>query len=175
MVKLYEMVRHEDETGNSGKGRVAIAVEFPDGKCVLKWDGSTNALGVGSLVLYDRFQDMEKVHGHGGKTTFQEKTEKCYEKGPGPFIVRFAPLQAVREKALAIEFPEDPWYVVAERSSPQAALHFLRSYGDQDNPNLVEVRTDLDSPSEFFRGEAARPNWKVLCIARHTAGFEYPA
>lgn len=67
-MKTYTLVRNEDETGNSGTGPVAKAVEFDDGTAVLKWDGRTNALGVSSMVVYQSIEDLVKVHGHGGKT-----------------------------------------------------------------------------------------------------------
>lgn len=70
-MKIFQLVRNEDETGNSGTGPVAEVVEFEDGKAVVKWRAQTNALGVGSVVVYDSLQDLVKVHGHGGKTVLE--------------------------------------------------------------------------------------------------------
>jgi len=84
MIKIFDVVRNEDETGNSGTGVVARAIEFSDGACVLKWDAETNALAVGSLVVYSSFEDMVKVHGHGGKTEF--KVANRVATNPGDLI-----------------------------------------------------------------------------------------
>ncbi|HJZ46989.1 MAG TPA: hypothetical protein VKE41_07470 [Roseiflexaceae bacterium] len=68
IMRIYEMLRNEDETGNSGTGIVAEVVEFSDGTAVLHWSATTNALGVTSTALYGSLDDLIRVHGHGGKT-----------------------------------------------------------------------------------------------------------
>ena len=61
--RLFELIRTEDETGVSGTGSVAWGVEFPDGKCVLRWRTEFS-----SVTVYDSMTALEAIHGHGGKT-----------------------------------------------------------------------------------------------------------
>ncbi len=62
-LRVFELVRDEDETGVSGTGTVAYGVVFPDGTCVLRWDTKVN-----STVFYASITDLLVIHGHGGKT-----------------------------------------------------------------------------------------------------------
>lgn len=62
MVRFY-LNRLEDATGISGTGRVAEGVIFATGMCAMAW--LTN---VSSVALYKSIDDVEKIHGHGGKT-----------------------------------------------------------------------------------------------------------
>jgi hypothetical protein len=59
----FVLYRQEDETGVSGTGLVAYGVEFPDGRCVMRWNTNTR-----STAVYDDIGDLEQVHGHEGKT-----------------------------------------------------------------------------------------------------------
>ena len=47
----------------SGTGCVAQGVEFDNGKCALTWLSE-----ISSVAVYDKIEDIEKIHGHGGKT-----------------------------------------------------------------------------------------------------------
>jgi len=62
-VKRFELHRDEDATGISGTGVVAQGVVFDDGRCVMRW-----LPGIVSTALYDRLEDVEAIHGHGGRT-----------------------------------------------------------------------------------------------------------
>lgn len=62
-MRLFELHRDVDETGISGTGVVAQGVEFDDGRCAMRW-----LPGVTSTVVYDSLGDLERIHGHGGKT-----------------------------------------------------------------------------------------------------------
>lgn len=66
-MKIYHLVRDEDESGVSGTGIVGEVVEFEDGASVLRWRKS-NASGIASTVIYDSIIQLEAIHGHGGKT-----------------------------------------------------------------------------------------------------------
>lgn len=61
--RLFSLVRDVDETGVSGTGHVADGVQFPNGKCAVCWRTATT-----STAIYDSIADVEKIHGHGGKT-----------------------------------------------------------------------------------------------------------
>jgi len=61
--RRFNLVRYEDETGVSGTGIVAQGVQFADGRIVIKWVTDTS-----STTIFDSIEDVETVHGHGGKT-----------------------------------------------------------------------------------------------------------
>lgn len=62
-MKEFYLKRNEDESGVSGVGVVAKGVILPSGKCILEWQTSTSSLGI-----YNNIQELEAIHGHGGKT-----------------------------------------------------------------------------------------------------------
>lgn len=62
-MRRFHLVRREDETGISGIGLVAHGVQFPDGTVAMRW-----ATGTASTALYANIDDVEVIHGHGGKT-----------------------------------------------------------------------------------------------------------
>jgi len=70
MIRIYEMIRDVDATGNSGTGHVGEVVEFRDGTTIVHWSANTNAMGITSTVVYGSFEDAVKVHGHNGATRF---------------------------------------------------------------------------------------------------------
>lgn len=61
--RLFQLVRHEDETGISGTGAVAEGVKFSDGTCVLRWLTEHS-----STAVYASISELEAIHGHNGKT-----------------------------------------------------------------------------------------------------------
>lgn len=61
--RQFYLQRLEDETGISGTGRVADGVVFEDGHAVIRWRTATS-----STACYDSIEDVETIHGHGGKT-----------------------------------------------------------------------------------------------------------
>jgi hypothetical protein len=62
-MRFFELMRDEDISGVSGIGLVAVGVVFPSGKVVVEWLGSRSTFGI-----YDDLADVERIHGHGGKT-----------------------------------------------------------------------------------------------------------
>lgn len=62
-MRRFYLQRDIDETGVSGTGKVAEGVVFSTGWVALTWLTSVN-----SLVFYPSFQNVEHIHGHGGKT-----------------------------------------------------------------------------------------------------------
>lgn len=63
MLRRFELHRDEDETGVSGVGVVAEGVTFSDGYAALRWKTDTT-----STAIYKSMDDVEYIHGHGGKT-----------------------------------------------------------------------------------------------------------
>jgi hypothetical protein len=62
-VRTFQLWRDEDQSGVSGTGRVAVGVVFPSGKVVMEWLGAHSTFGI-----YQTLQDVEHIHGHGGRT-----------------------------------------------------------------------------------------------------------
>jgi len=62
-MKLFNLLREDDESGVSGTGIVAEGVVFTDGTCCMRWLTS-----VASTAMYASIQDLVHIHGHGGKT-----------------------------------------------------------------------------------------------------------
>jgi len=63
LVRVFRLVRSEDVSGVSGTGTVADGAVFPDGVAVLRWRTAR-----GSTAVYDSVKDVERIHGHDGKT-----------------------------------------------------------------------------------------------------------
>ena len=62
-IKHFYLKRTEDISGTSGTGIVARGVVLPDGQCVLQWLTFHS-----STAIYKNIDDVEKIHGHNGKT-----------------------------------------------------------------------------------------------------------
>ncbi len=62
-MRLFHLLRLEDESGVSGTGIVAEGVVFSTGRCVLNWLTTHS-----STAMYDNVRDLEVIHGHNGKT-----------------------------------------------------------------------------------------------------------
>ncbi len=61
---LFTMIRHQDETGISGTGRVLDGVIFHTGQVVVCWrsDLRANKPGFSSLVIYDSWEAFVSIH-----------------------------------------------------------------------------------------------------------------
>lgn len=59
----FDLIRREDETGISGTGRVCEGVQFSSGRVVM-----ARLTGTNSITIFDSIEDVEKIHGHDGKT-----------------------------------------------------------------------------------------------------------
>lgn len=62
-MRAFRLYRIIDETGVSGTGIVAEGVEFHDLTVAMRWTAAYR-----STCLYDRIEDVEKIHGHNGST-----------------------------------------------------------------------------------------------------------
>lgn len=67
-MKCFVLDRKEDESGVSGVGIVAEGVQFSTGKCAIGWCSDS---GVNSVAVYNSIEDVEKIHGHNGRTTIK--------------------------------------------------------------------------------------------------------
>lgn len=65
-MRMFRLHRIEDETGVSGTGDVAEGVRFSDGTCALRWLTATS-----STAIYASVEDLERIHGHGGRTVIR--------------------------------------------------------------------------------------------------------
>lgn len=69
-MRRFYLQRDEDESGVSGVGDVAEGVEFLSGQVSLCWLTDTPSIGI-----YDSIEDVETIHGHGGKTIIRWANE----------------------------------------------------------------------------------------------------
>ena len=100
---LYWWVRHIDETGMSGLGRVAQVAVFEDGSAVLRWLKNRNMAGVQSTVFYDHVTDLEWVHGHGDKQTGKLVPAFCI----GEVVMVNSPLEGFSGPAVVAEVSDE--------------------------------------------------------------------
>lgn len=80
-VRIFKLLRHDDKSGVSGVGFVAVGVVFPSGKVVLEWLGPYSTFGI-----YNNLADVERIHGHGGATrvVFINHDEQTLLNGASP-------------------------------------------------------------------------------------------
>lgn len=64
-MRAGHILRHEDESGVSGTGRVAEWIEYSDGAVVVRWISAT-----ASTNIYQNMKQAVSIHGHEGKTVF---------------------------------------------------------------------------------------------------------
>lgn len=73
-IRRFELVRHEDKSGTSGTGVVAVGVEYPDGAVHMQWrnddndDLDTSSNGVAFKPAPDGIEATKEIHGHDGLT-----------------------------------------------------------------------------------------------------------
>lgn len=70
--RLFTMVRHRDETGVSGTGRVLDGVVFHNGMTVICWRSDVEGrTGTPSLCFYPSFEAFRAIHidAHPGNIT----------------------------------------------------------------------------------------------------------
>ncbi len=68
-MRRFELVRHDDPTGVSGTGIVAIGVLFTDDVAVVRWQTEYRSTVVYSPCNgHTAMEQVEKIHGHGGST-----------------------------------------------------------------------------------------------------------
>lgn len=64
--RRFVLNRKTDVTGLSGTGIVTDGILFPDGQVVLSWRGRYH-----SLEIHPNLEEVEILHGHGGKTVIE--------------------------------------------------------------------------------------------------------
>jgi hypothetical protein len=62
-MKTFYLLRHDDIHGNSGTGVVAEGIIFDSGMAVMTWLSE-----ISTVTVFRRIVDVEKLHGHEGKT-----------------------------------------------------------------------------------------------------------
>lgn len=63
VTKRFVLERKEDVSGTSGVGIVAAGYVFPSGLAVIEWLSLEKSLGI-----FHSIAQLEKIHGHEGKT-----------------------------------------------------------------------------------------------------------
>lgn len=70
--RRFQLVRHEDESGVSGTGVVAVGTEFPSGYVEMEWLNTENDRVQTEMNGHASYpggiDDLVEVHGHGGRT-----------------------------------------------------------------------------------------------------------
>lgn len=66
MIRTFHLQRAEDVSGQSGTGIVAVGAIYPSGRVVLEW--LPGVAGVVSQVQHDSLANVERLHGHDGRT-----------------------------------------------------------------------------------------------------------
>lgn len=76
MIRKFHLQRIEDESGVSGTGRVAEGVVFSNGWVAMTWLTRHT-----SAAIYTSLHEVEKIHGHSGKTkvVLDEEDDYVYE------------------------------------------------------------------------------------------------
>jgi hypothetical protein len=64
--RRFILLRTEDVSGISGVGKVASGCVFPDGSAVLHWNTD-----IFTTTVFEKFSDLEQLHGHNGATSVQ--------------------------------------------------------------------------------------------------------
>lgn len=62
-MRRFLLVRKKDATGVSGTGAVAEGVVFSSGRAAMSWIPTPR-----SIAVYESPEELEQIHGHGGKT-----------------------------------------------------------------------------------------------------------
>ena len=78
-IRVGHILRHEDESGVSGVGRVAEWIEYSDGEVVVHWLSHTP-----STNHYRNMKQVEGIHGHWGKTEMVVDWEEPRPELPDP-------------------------------------------------------------------------------------------
>lgn len=75
-MRSFVLRRIEDESGISGIGIVAEGTEYSNGKVTLAW-----TVELQSVAVYDSISDVERIHGHNGKTiiVWLDNKNSCIE------------------------------------------------------------------------------------------------
>ena len=60
-MRMFYIIRVNDESNISGTGKVLNGVVFPDGQCVIRWC-SSNKNAKSSTAIYDSFEDFKFLH-----------------------------------------------------------------------------------------------------------------
>jgi len=65
-MKLFNMIRLEDVSNNSGTGTVAQGCVFDDGTVAMRWLSNYR-----STVVFKSLSELKKIHCHKGKTIIE--------------------------------------------------------------------------------------------------------
>ena len=76
-IRVFHLIRDEDESGVSGIGTVAEVFEASDGTVIVRWLSNMS-----STNIYDNFKQVEQIHGHGGKTHLELVYDETPEVAP---------------------------------------------------------------------------------------------
>ena len=62
-IKTFYLKRHEDPSGVSGTGIIAVGVVYPNGQAHMQWVSYRT-----SFEMHDSINNLIEIHGHEGST-----------------------------------------------------------------------------------------------------------
>lgn len=149
--KLFELHRHEDESGVSGTGIVAKGAIFEDGTAVMRWLTEHR-----STAIYTTVEELDAIHGHGGKTEVviveESKLMEKYERQVAYDKLRIAELENKLNEALW----ESAQFAAALEDRGPFGLLELKKRADKTLSDMADrlVRVSLQTAAEKIRKEA---------------------
>jgi hypothetical protein len=145
--RLFHLQRDHDVSGVSGTGRVANGVLWPDGTVSLRWIGERP-----STVHWDRLDDAEHVHGHGGATRIVWADEQ-------PPADRAAVLREAAEALGRMDYDTD------SNDYGYATYRDAWNGGVMDGAGLLRRMADETQPTETDDPRAALERVRERCQA----------
>lgn len=154
----FALERSEDPSGISGEGTVATGVIWPDNRAAMRWAVPCPPPGyhsrVNQLELLDDVDEIEGVHGHGGRTRLcrRDPAVPCVDLGIAVFgIVGWYGLQSrvthwgvLWDAGPAVTWRADPLREPRIEQWPSGAHAAYAELGDldADEARLVWVPSD---------------------------------
>lgn len=76
-IKPFYLMRHQDLSGLSGTGIIAIGVVYPNGKAHMQWVSYKT-----SFEMHDSVENLIDIHSHGGATELLWGDPPCADDKP---------------------------------------------------------------------------------------------
>lgn len=126
--RRFHLDRAEDVSGTSGTGVVAEGVLFSTGKAVLAWTTRYR-----SVAVYDSMAELERIHGHDGRTKVvwvdeadtephQPNTWAMWDRVEGPDVIAMDAVEALGEAIEQVPWPPKPGDMLQETRTGHGAV-----------------------------------------------------
>lgn len=74
-IKPFYLLRHQDPSGISGTGIIAVGVIYPNGQAHMQWVTYRT-----SFEMHDSIENLMEIHGHSGLTELVYGETPCTEE-----------------------------------------------------------------------------------------------